>query len=114
MVSRRYHAKRAPSRASLTALLSSLAGATMLVLAVRSPEALRQTRHLGAERLVAVEALPEMNGPMCELAPASAQESLMAALMQSSAPAARVAASDGTAPPRPSEASRAEIAARRP
>jgi len=57
-----------------------LAGITGLVLLVGNPEVTHQTRHFGVERLVAMEALPEMNGPMCELVPASAGEGLIAAL----------------------------------
>jgi DNA-binding beta-propeller fold protein YncE len=76
----------------------------------------RTTVHLGNERLVGFEPLPEMAGPMCEFLPASAteQEALFAALMQQPAGASAAAPRDGAAPPRPSEAVRTAVAKRQP
>ena len=49
----------------------------------------------GGPRLVSIEPLPEMDGPMCQLMPASASEELFEALMQAPAGStARTAASD--------------------
>src|SRR3990172_2544091 len=60
---------------------------------------------IGKERIVAWEALPEMNGPMCEMVPASASATMMAALQQS----ARAATSDA-APPHPQAPAQARVA----
>ena len=114
MVSKKTRSPYARRQLALTGLLVLLAGTSGLILLIGGPEVTHPTRHFGAERLVAMEALPEMTGPMCELQPASASEELFASLMQSPAAAARPAAAEGTAPPRPTDASRAEIAARRP
>jgi DNA-binding beta-propeller fold protein YncE len=76
-------------------------------------EAVRQTKSFGADRLVSWEPLPEMAGEMCQMVPASAGEELFAALTQTSGPSGSAMATAG-APPRPSDALRAEIARRRP
>jgi DNA-binding beta-propeller fold protein YncE len=65
----------------------------------------RATRNIGEDRLVAFAPLPETEGPMCELVPASATSSLMAALSAQQA-AAAAKAPDGAAEPRPSDADR--------
>src|SRR3989338_6159230 len=95
-----------------------LAMAAGIVLNSGAPLARWPTKNIGSERLVAMEALPEMNGPMCELVPASASEALFAARMQPTlqAPAAAraPAASAGAAAPPPRDASREQVAKRPP
>jgi DNA-binding beta-propeller fold protein YncE len=71
------------------------------------------TRHFGSERLIAMEPLPETDGPMCQMTPASAGEELWAALTQ--APESPTsAAPSGDAPPMPSDSLREQIAHRQP
>jgi len=64
---------------------------------------------IGSERIVAWEALPEMNGPMCEMVPASASTTLLAALQQS----ARAATADQP-PPHPDAPAQERVASRAP
>ena len=80
-----------------------------------------QTEMFGQERLVSIEPLPAMDGqlslwpestPKGLWAEASAPENLMALLQQQSGAAGAAVAS--SAPPRPSEAARAEVARRQP
>jgi DNA-binding beta-propeller fold protein YncE len=77
----------------------------------------RQTKHFGSERLVSVEPLPSMDGQLCEF-PGAAPRDLMAvnypmgsmvAMRQSTATRATT-----SAPPRPSDARRSEVARRQP
>jgi DNA-binding beta-propeller fold protein YncE len=73
------------------------------------------TKRLGTERLIAWQRLPELSdAPMCQLTPAAASQTLMAALQQSGASSSAAAKADGAAPPRPSDALREEIAKRQP
>lgn len=85
---------------------------------VLNGESARKTVHLGNDRLVSFEPFAELNGPMCELEPASASEELLLALnLQNPAPAASTAAAPGASdapPPRPSEAAREEVRKRQP
>jgi DNA-binding beta-propeller fold protein YncE len=77
----------------------------------------RRTVHLGNDRLVSFEPLPEVGGAMCELMPAIAGEELLLALNQSQSGGAAAAASDaqhGAPPPRPSEAEREAVRRRQP
>ena len=110
-----WNPRRKPTLAG-GALLLAMAAA--MVLSSGAPLARWPTKNIGSERLVAMEALPEMNGPMCELVPASASEALFAARMQPTlqapATARAPAASPGAAPPRPSDASREQVAKRPP
>src|SRR5262245_25655759 len=69
----------------------------------------RVTRHFGQERMVSFKELPDVNSPMCELAPASTSERLMMAALQGPAPAR-----DGQAPPRPTAAQRELVQKRAP
>ncbi len=96
------------------ALLTVVGAALALVVATgAAPEMARRTISLGSERLVGFEPLPEDNGPMCELVPASASENLFA--MQVQSPGASPAPSPaGQAPPRPSAAAREEVRKRQP
>src|SRR5262245_48356250 len=80
----------------------------------------RQTKVIGKERLVSVQQLPQLEGPFC---PDDAHPSLMASLqppptLLASMPQQRTlnapAGMNGTPPPRPNEALKAEIAKRQP
>jgi DNA-binding beta-propeller fold protein YncE len=93
----------------LAALLVFLAVAGAAVLLTEGPQS-AGPRRIGEERLIAMEALPEMNGELCEVVPASASEEMFEALMQQ-APA-RTAPGAGQAPPRPSDAARDQVARR--
>ena len=81
----------------------------------------RQTKLIGAERLVSVEPIPQMDGPMCDTDGGPGAENIIAALavprslamLQQSRPGAAPAAS-ASASPRPSEGQKAEIAKRKP
>jgi DNA-binding beta-propeller fold protein YncE len=53
-----------------------------LILWSGSTPGVDSSRIIGKERIVAWDALPEMNGPMCEMVPASASAAMMAALQQ--------------------------------
>src|SRR6516165_4030406 len=96
----------------------ALAAATQLVLSQNGP---RHTKVIGAERLVSVEPLPQMDGPMCDVDGGPTAESVLAsmavprslAMLQQARPGAAPAQS-ASAPPRPSDALKAEIAKRRP
>ncbi len=92
---------------SLLLILGLLAGIASLVLSGGSLQDSLRSTVIGQERIVAREALPEMNGAMCEMMPASASMSLMAALQQ--APGS----GSTTAPTRPS-AQTQEMVANRP
>lgn len=67
----------------------------------------------GDARLVSIQRLPETDGPMCEMVPASAAESLFAALSQQQEES-QPAAVQGSAEPRPSDAVKEAGAKRRP
>src|SRR3970040_1488649 len=108
MTIRRYNRK-----AALLVALAILAGTTGLVLSRGSQEGRTKTRNFGADRLVAWEALPEVNGAMCEMVPASASEELFASLAQASGSSGAAAQAVG-APPRPSDAAREQVAKRAP
>jgi DNA-binding beta-propeller fold protein YncE len=84
----------------------------------------RQTKLIGSDRLVSVEPLSEMSGEIC-VYPEGADPNLMASLQQPPTPfsslmAARLqqrpggAAAVNSAPPRPSDAVRQDVARRRP
>src|SRR5437667_12907321 len=96
----------------LLVLVALFAAATQLVLSQDSrvvQNGARQTKMIGADRLVSVEPLPQMDGPMCEIDEAHGAETMIAAaaaprslalLQQQSRPGA--APSPSTAP-RPSD-----------
>ncbi len=100
-------------KAGLLVILAFLAVATGLVLSGGSREGNLGTRSFGYDRLVSWEPLSVMDGPMRQLAPASASEELLASLLQMSGSADSAAQAAGP-PPRPSDAERAEVAKRSP
>src|SRR5437868_14788663 len=101
---------RASRTARLLVLVALFGAATQLVLSQDSrvvQNRVRQTKMIGAERLVSVEPLPQMDGPMCEVDEAHGAQTLLAAattpeplaaLRQQSRAAGATAQS---APPRP-------------
>src|SRR5215831_2136507 len=97
----------------------ALAAATQLVLSQNGP---RQTKMIGADRLVSVEPLPQMDGPMCDVDGGPTAESMLAsmavprsmAMLQQQARQGAAPAQSASAGPRPSDALKAEIAKRRP
>jgi len=93
---------------ALFLITALLAGAAGLVLSRGGPGGAARSVPIGKDRLVSWEALPEMDGAMCEWVPASATISLAAALQQS-AETRRPAA-----PARPSDRAREEVAKRQP
>ena len=104
MASSRKQPWRRRQTAGLLMILVLLGGPVALVLSrgnFAGRETKRTTRNIGEDRLVAFAPLPETEGPMCELVPASATSSLMAALSAQQA-AAAAKAPDGAAEPRPS------------
>ena len=104
-----------PRKMGLIGTLALLAVATGLVLAGGSRAPVRTARMIGTDRLVAWERLPEMSGgPMCEMVPASATQTLMAALQQGAGAGSGSARPTGAAPPYPSEAAREMVAKRAP
>jgi DNA-binding beta-propeller fold protein YncE len=94
----------------LFVLIALLGTAAQLVLS----QGTRQTKVIGSDRLVSVEPLPEINGEMCLpeslMAAAIPPESPMA-LRQQSTPSGASAAS---APPRPGDAVKSQVARRQP
>ena len=79
--------------AGVLLILGLLGGSVGFVLNhgnLRGEESNRQTRTIGSDRLVGFAPLPEMSGPMCEFEPASATQSLMAALGQQEARASAI------------------------
>ena len=111
MVPRRGRSSNSQRKVGLLAVLAFLAATTGLVLSSGNHEGTARTRTFGQERLVSWEALPEMDGEMCEWMPASASANLVAALQQQPGTGAAATAPDR---PRPSDAARAEIAKRKP
>lgn len=121
------HVVRAWRASRTTRLIVAVAlfvAAAQLVLSQDSrvvQSAARQTKMIGADRLVSVEPLPPMNGPMCDAEDGPTAGSMLAsmavprslAMLQQTRPGAAPAAST-SAPPMPSEALKAEIAKRKP
>src|SRR5438128_490729 len=112
---------RASRTVRLLVLVALFGTATQLVLSQDSrvvQNGARQTKMIGADRLVSVEPLPQMDGPMCDADEARGAANMMAAaaaprslaLLQQSRPAAAPSPSGA----RPSDALRAEIAKRKP
>ena len=100
------------ARRSVFALLAIMAAATGWILSTgrgENLEVFRVTQQFGHERMTSFKPLPEINGPMCELAPASASERMMMSALQGSAPAR-----DGQAPPRPTQIQRDLVQGRQP
>src|SRR5260221_8118537 len=106
----------------LLVLVALFGTATQLVLSQDSrvvQNGARQTKRIGADRLVSIEPLPQMDGPMCEIDEAHGAETMIAAaaaprslaLLQQARPGA--APSPSTAS-RPSDALKAEIAKGKP
>src|SRR5262249_47592367 len=96
--------------AGLITVLVLLGGVVALVLpagSLNGREANRITRNIGNDRLVAFAPLPETEGPMCELQPASATSTLMEAL-------AAQQATSGAAEARPTDAARTDASKRPP
>src|SRR5690242_1132822 len=115
---------RASRTTRLLLAVALFAAATQLVLSQDSrvvQKGARQTKTIGADRLVSVEPLPQMDGPMCDAEGGPGTESMLAALevprslatLQQARPGTAPAAS-GSAPPRPSDALKTEIAKRKP
>ena len=117
---------RASRTIRLFVLIALFGTATKLVLSQESrvvQNATRQTKMIGADRLVSVEPLPEMDGEIC-LPPSNANVELMASLQpQNVAPAylaarppqqSRGAGTLSSNPPRPSDAVRGDVAKRQP
>ena len=96
-------------KAGLLIMLAFLVTAAGFILSGGSQKEKLGTRTFGYDRLVSWEALPEMDGEMCQWVPASASMSLAAVLQQQPASGA-----PATAPPMPSDAQRAEVASRPP
>ena len=83
MPSKRIHLSSQHRRMSVMFVLALLAVTAGLVLSMSRPGGMTRTKQVGADRLVAWEALPEMDGAACEWIPAAASMSLAAALQQS-------------------------------
>lgn len=101
---------------ALLAVVVAGAGAVLTLPEFATGPLSGKTVRLGNERLVAFEPFPEMNGPLCELTPASANEEMLYALavqQGGSGSASAGSARSQQAPPRPSEAER-EAVRRRP
>ena len=83
------HRNHLLQRTFLIGLFAVVIAAVGILLA-GSPSASSAKHVLGGPRLVAVHPLPEMSmdGPMCDLQPASASAALLAALMQTPTAAA--------------------------
>src|SRR5256885_7516006 len=102
----------------LLIVVALFGAATQLVL---SQDSRVVTKHFGAERLISVEPLPQMDGPMCDADGGPIAENMLAsmavprslAMLQQARPGAAPAQS-AAAGPRPSDAVKAEIAKRRP
>ncbi|MCH8268519.1 MAG: hypothetical protein IH846_13460, partial [Acidobacteria bacterium] len=109
----RVRSSNSKRKAGLLVLLAFLAAAAGFVLSSGSQDGKVRTGAFGYDRLVSWKPLPEANGPMSQLAPASASEELFASLLQMSGSAGSATQSAGP-PPRPSDAARAEVAAREP
>ena len=115
---------RASRTIRLLVLVASFAAATQLVLSQDSRavhNGARQAKNFGAERLISVEPLPQMDGPMCDADGGPIAENLLASMtvprslaMLQQAQKSSAPAQSAAAPPRPSDALRAEIAKRRP
>ena len=113
MVHRNVGSPRARRSIAALGFFVLVAGATGLVV-LAGGAGLSPTRHFGHERLIAMEPLPEMNGEICQLTPASASEELFEALMQQAPAPAASATQRGQAPPMPSAALKEQIARRQP
>jgi len=113
MVTSKVRSSNSKRKVSLLVLLAFLAVAAGLVLSSGSQDGKVGTRSFGYDRLVSWEPLPGANGPIDQLAPASASEELLASLLQMPGSAGSAAQAAGP-PPRPSDAARAEIAKREP
>ena len=112
MLSRRIPRWSRHRTVALFFLTALLAGAAGLVLSRGGPGGAARSVPIGKDRLVSWEALPEMDGAMCEWVPASASISFagsLAAALQQSAESRRPAA-----PARPSDRAREEVAKRQP
>ncbi len=95
-------------------LLLMLSGFALFVISSGIVPQLQRTRNFGSERLVGWESWPELTGPMCQLTPASAGASASGNATLFSTALQSGAASSSAAPPRPSDAERAEVASRQP
>jgi DNA-binding beta-propeller fold protein YncE len=113
---------RASRTTRLLLAVALFAAATQLVLSQDSrvvQKGARQTKTIGADRLVSVEPLPQMDGLMCDADGGPGAESMMASLIMPRS-LAMLQQSSGAAPPsvstapRPSDALKAEIAKRKP
>ena len=91
---------RASRTIRLLVLVASFAAATQLVLSQDSRavhSGARQTKNFGAERLISVEPLPQMDGPMCDADGGPIAENMLAsmavprslAMLQQARPGAR-------------------------
>src|ERR1041385_7858966 len=117
---RAWHSSR---KTRVFVVVALFAVATLAVLSGQSvafQNRVRQTKVIGKERLVSVQQLPQLEGPFC---PDDAEPGLMASLQPPPALAASTPQQrngnaapgvNGTPPPRPSEALKAEIAKRQP
>jgi hypothetical protein len=120
-MTRMVRAWRASRKILLFVLVTLLGVATQHVLSRQSvvQGGTRQTKIIGRERLVSVQQLPELEGPMCPegtdpdlMASLQRPPALMAALPQQRPGTA--GAADATPPPLPSEAVKSDIAKRHP
>ena len=107
MAPSRFRLMNSPRKVGLLVILVFLATAAGLVLSSTSQERRMGSQSFGYDRLVSWEPLPEMDGEMCQWVPASASMSLVAALQQT-------AGSAESAPARPSDALREQVAKRPP
>src|SRR3990172_2520544 len=89
----------------LTAVLTAISVLAGLLLISGGGNPLSRSPIDGQARLISIEPLPVMDGPICELVPASTSRTLMAAAWQQEMAKARVETAAN-------EATRAEVAAR--
>jgi DNA-binding beta-propeller fold protein YncE len=106
-----------PRRLSTFSLVALLGTTAALVLASGlgiDRNGARGTTHFGADRLIAWEPLPQLDGSICELVPVSAAEEELFAMQAPGRATSPARASAGGAPPRPSDALRDAVAKRPP
>jgi DNA-binding beta-propeller fold protein YncE len=114
MMNRDLHTSKKRPIAGLLIVLALFAGLVAAVVSagdLAGRERNRQTRNLGEDRLVSFQKTVEMEGPMCELVPASAGQEMIAALQQS---ARSGAGAQEETTERPSDAMREAAAKRQP
>lgn len=105
--------KAAAARRSLYAVTALMMLAAAWIVSFSGAENLqlaRVTRQFGRERIVSIKEYPDVNGPICEFAPASTSERMLISALQGPAPARGA----GQAPPRPTQAQRDMIQQRQP